>query len=93
MEIDEVVDEKMHDETGQVRPPDSNVTKPNENGFFADTNNQAACSVRVALRGRPLIQKESFEKDIVRAFQAINTISIAADKDFTYDAGFDQDSR
>jgi len=39
----------------------------NPEGFFADTNNQAACSVRVALRIRPLIKRETFEKEIVRA--------------------------
>ena len=93
MEIDEVVDEKMHDDTGSLKDLAPNETKPNPTGFFSDTTNQAACSVRVALRVRPLIQKESYEKEIVRAYHASNTVSIAADKDFTYDACFDQNSR
>jgi hypothetical protein len=39
MEIDEVVDEKMQDETGLVSDLAPNVTMPNANGFFADTTN------------------------------------------------------
>jgi hypothetical protein len=35
-----------------------------------------------------LIQKEHFEKEIVRAYEETNIVSIGADKDFTYDACF-----
>ena len=69
---------------------DEEETQPNPDGFFADTKNQAACSVRVALRVRPLIKKELFEKQIVQAFPSSKTISIGGDKTFTYDATFDQ---
>lgn len=67
-------------------------TRPNPDGFFADTNNQAACSVRVALRVRPLIKKETFEKEIVRAQESQHTVTIGAEKLFTYDATFGQAS-
>jgi hypothetical protein len=33
-------------------------TKPNPDGFFYETNDSGACSVRVALRVRPLIARE-----------------------------------
>ena len=66
-------------------------TKPNPDGFFADTGNQAACSVRVALRTRPLITKEKGEKHVI--FPKGNTITDARDKEFTYDAAFGPDSR
>ena len=33
-------------------------SQPNPNGFFADTGDANACSVRVAVRIRPLIGKE-----------------------------------
>ena len=33
-------------------------SKPNPDGFFADTGDANACSVRVAVRIRPLIGKE-----------------------------------
>ena len=63
-------------------------TQLNPDGFFADTNSQAACSVRVALRVRPLIKKEAFEKQIVKAQESQNTVTIGADKLFTFDATF-----
>ena len=68
-------------------------TQPNPDGFFADTSNSAACSVRVALRVRPLITKEQFERTIVNANEAQKTITIGAEKMFTYDATFSSDSR
>ena len=71
---------------------DYEETQPIPDGFFADTNNQAACSVRVALRVRPLIKKETFEKEIVRAQQEQRTVTIGAEKLFTYDATFGQES-
>ena len=39
MEIDEVVDEKMHDDTGSLKDLAPNETKPNSTGFFSDTTN------------------------------------------------------
>lgn len=69
---------------------DDGMTQPNPDGFFADTKNQAACSVRVALRVRPLIKKEQFEKQIVQASFETKTITIGSDKTFTYDHSFDQ---
>ena len=45
-------------------------TQLNPDGFFSDISSQAACSVRVALRVRPLIRKESHEKEIVRAAES-----------------------
>ena len=40
-------------------------TQPNPNGFFADTGDANACSVRVALRVRPLIGKELRERSAI----------------------------
>ena len=68
------------------------ATQPNPDGFFAETSSQAACSVRVALRVRPLIKKELFEKQIVRAFEDNNTVTIGGEKLFTFDACFSQES-
>jgi hypothetical protein len=48
--------------------------------------------VRVALRVRPLIKKELFEKQIVRAFEDNNTVTIGGEKLFTFDACFSQES-
>ena len=68
------------------------MTQPNPDGFFADTQNQAACSVRVALRVRPLIKKELFEKKIVKAYEQTNIVTIGdSEKTFTYDACFNSD--
>lgn len=73
---------------------DDGVAKPNESGFFADTSNQAACSVRVALRVRPLIKREIFEKQIVNAQEESNTVTIGgSEKTFTYDATFGPNCR
>ena len=44
------------------------------------------------MRVRPLIKKETFEKEIVRAQEGQHTITIGAEKMFTYDATFGQDS-
>ena len=79
----------MENQENQV---DEQGNKPNLKGFFSDTTNQAACSVRVALRIRPLISKEKYEKQIVRAYEDTSTITIGADKMFTYDASFGQES-
>jgi hypothetical protein len=43
----------------------SSTTEPNPDGFFSDILNSQACSVRVALRVRPLSDKEIFEKSKV----------------------------
>ena len=37
----------------------------NPNGFFADTSDPTACSVRVAVRIRPLIGKELRERSAI----------------------------
>ena len=41
---------------------------------------------------RPLIKKETFEKEIVRAQESQHTVTIGAEKLFTYDATFGQSS-
>ena len=46
--------------------------------------------MRVALRVRPLIQKELFEKQIVQADSDTKMVTIGSDKAFTYDASFGQ---
>ncbi len=43
----------------------SEISEPNLHGFFSDINNAQACSVRVALRVRPLDSKEIMEKSRV----------------------------
>ena len=40
-------------------------TQPNPDGFFADLSDANACSVRVALRVRPLIGKELYERSTI----------------------------
>ena len=67
--------------------------QPNMQGFFADTNNQAACSVRVALRIRPLISKEAYEKQVVRAYEDTSTVTIGGERMFAFDATFGPESR
>ena len=42
---------------------------------------------------RPLIKKELFEKQIVKAFEDNNTVTIGGEKLFTFDACFSQESR
>ena len=65
-------------------------TKPNPNGFFADTSDANACSVRVAVRVRPLIGKELREgsKICVEANEPDDQIIMGKDRAFTFDKTF-----
>lgn len=68
-------------------------TQPNPNGFFCETNNQGACSVRVALRVRPLISLENENSKIcVQWDLSENQIIIGKDRNFTFDKVFDMNS-
>jgi len=69
-------------------------TKPNPNGFFADTSDANACSVAVAVRIRPLIGKELREgsKICVEAREEDCQIVIGKDRTFTFDKTFGIDS-
>lgn len=70
-------------------------TKPNPNGFFADTSDANACSVAVAVRIRPLIGKELREgsKICVEAREDDCQIIIGKDRTFTFDKTFGIDSQ
>ena len=70
-------------------------TKPNPHGFFADTSDPTACSVRVAVRIRPLIGKELREgsKICVDAREDENQIVMGKDRVFTFDKSFGIDSQ
>ena len=50
---DQVAESRKLSESEQVV-----TTKPNPNGFFAETKSEKACSVGVAVRVRPLIGRE-----------------------------------
>ncbi len=65
-------------------------SKPVPDGFFADINNSQACSVRVALKCRPLLGRELYEKQsiCVETDEVTNTIMIGKDRLFTFDKVF-----
>ena len=67
------------------------TTEPNPDGFFADIQNSQACSVRVALRVRPLSDKEIFEKSrvCITANNQENQMILGKDRVFTFDKTFD----
>ena len=70
-------------------------TEPNHNGFFADINNAQACSVRVALRVRPLSSKETLENSRVCITTKDHENSAKMEKSpnvFTFDKTFDMAS-
>ena len=46
-------------------PVEVEGTQPNPDGFFAETTDSNACSVRVAVRVRPLIGKEKYENSSI----------------------------
>ena len=73
---------------------DYEETKPNPNGFFADTSDPNACSVRVAVRIRPLIGKELREgqKICVEAHEEDDQIVMGKERTFTFDKSFGIDS-
>ena len=70
-------------------------TKPNPDGFFPDLGDATACSVRVAVRARPLIGKELFERSTicVKVREEDNQIQIGKDRTFSFDRVFGLDSR
>lgn len=70
------------------------MTEPNPDGFFADTSDANACSVRVAVRIRPLIGKELRERSAicVEAREDENQIVMGKDRAFTFDMTFGMDS-
>lgn len=68
-------------------------TQPNPDGFFAETSDAGACSVRVALRVRPLIAHEiEGGKICVETFPPENMVIIGKDRNFTFDKVFGIDS-
>ena len=69
-------------------------TQPNPDGFFADTGDANACSVRVALRVRPLIGKELYERSTicVRVREDEDQVIIGKDRSFNFDKCFGLDS-
>ena len=67
-------------------------TAPNPDGLFADLDSsQTAVSVRVALRVRPLLERELIEKSkvCVDVNRQHNTVTIGKDRAFTFDKAFD----
>lgn len=75
---------------GEVTDPVEEVpeTQPNEDGFFYDTGS-GACSVRVALRVRPLIEHEKQNGKIcVETYPEDNQIVIGKERSFTFDKVF-----
>jgi hypothetical protein len=48
----------MPNESDNEQTIEQSFTKPNPNGFFAETKSEKACSVSVAVRVRPLIGRE-----------------------------------
>lgn len=69
-------------------------SRPNPNGFFAETKSEKACSVCVAVRVRPLIGRELVvhERICVDCKERDNMIIIGKDKSFKFDRVFDQDA-
>jgi hypothetical protein len=47
----------------------------------------------VALRIRPLVNREKYDKQVVRAYEYTSIVTIGADKMFTYDACFGTESK
>ena len=78
-----------------AQPEEEVGSKPNPNGFFADTSDANACSVRVAVRIRPLIGKELREgsKICVDAREDEDQIIMGKDRAFTFDKTFGIDSQ
>ena len=70
-------------------------TQPNPDGFFPDLGDATACSVRVAVRARPLIGKELFERSTicVKVREEDNQILIGKDRTFSFDRVFGLDSK
>jgi hypothetical protein len=64
--------------------------KPVPDGFFADINNSQACSVRVAVKSRPLLGRELFERQSIclETDDVANTVTIGKDRCFTFDKVF-----
>ena len=65
-------------------------SKPVPDGFFADINNSQACSVRVAVKCRPLLGRELCDRQQIclETDDAANTITIGKDRCFTFDKVF-----
>ena len=91
--VDMTADEKQDGNSGATE--DQRGTQPNPDGFFADTGDSKACTVRVALRVRPLIGKELRERAAicVQTREQENQVMIGKDRVFTYDKSFGMDSR
>lgn len=65
-------------------------SKPVPNGFFPEIDNSQACSVRVAVKCRPLLHRELSERSSVclETDDCANTITIGKDRQFTFDKVF-----
>lgn len=64
-------------------------TKPTEHGFFAEIKDSNACSVRVAVRVRPLINRETVlgENNLCLDVKSDRALTIA-DRNFEFDKVF-----
>ena len=78
-----------------MRTDEFQGSKPVADGFFADINNSQACSVRVALKCRPLLGRELCERQqiCIEADEGANTITIGKDRLFTFDKVFGINSK
>lgn len=65
-------------------------SEPDPLGFFADTKDNNSCSVKVAVRARPLIGKESNEGICVECYD--DQIVMGKERTFTFDAVFGMQS-
>lgn len=67
----------------------------NAKGFFSEDNNKGGCSVRVAVRVRPLIGREQALKDdiCVRSDSTKNQIEVGGNKQFGFDKVFGIDAK
>ena len=65
-------------------------SKPNPDGFFADVDNSQACSVRVAVKCRPLLNRELSERTSIclETDDHLNNVTIGKDRFFTFDKVF-----
>ena len=74
--------------------PSQAFTQPNEEGFFPDTKSANACSVRVALRVRPLIGKELVQNEhvCVQCNSEEHQVVMGKDRGFRFDRVFDMDA-
>lgn len=88
-----VTDEQDLDNANEQVREEIEFTKPDPNGFFAETKSEKACSVAVAVRVRPLIGRElvANEHICVECKERDNNIIIGKERSFKFDRVFDQE--